>query len=248
MSYDYTLAGPIGHRACLGLLTLQTDETIEHDFRRLMPSDGVALYVSRVESGLVVTSDMLADMARTIPTAAGLFPAPISFDVVGYGCTSGTSVIGPAKIAELAKGACKTKEVTEPISALLAAAKHLGVSRMAFLSPYIEAVSGHLRDVLKAGGLDSVAFGSFDEAEDAKVARIDPSSIAAAAIDLGRAEEADCLFMSCTNLRTLDVIAEIEEALGKPVLSSNQVLAWDMARHAGLTLSHPGMGKLLSGE
>ena len=247
MSYSYTLADPIGTRATLGLVTLQTDETIEHDFRRLLPSEGVSLYVSRVPSGLEVTGDTLAEMAKTLPAAAGLFPRATAFDVVGYGCTSGTSVIGPARIASLVSGACQTREVTEPVSALLAAARHLGVGRMAFLSPYIEAVSGTLRGVLAEGGLSAAVFGSFDEAEEAKVARIAPASIAAAAIDLGAVAEADCVFLSCTNLRTLDVIAEIEEALGKPVLSSNQVLAWDMARRAGLSLSHAGMGRLLSG-
>jgi len=36
--------------------------------------------------------------------------------------------------------------------------------------------------------------------------------------------------MSCTNLRTLGVIDEVSQALGKPVLSSNQALAWHMAQ------------------
>ena len=46
---------------------------------------------------------------------------------------------------------------------------------------------------------------------------------------------ADCdgLFLSCTNLRTLDVIEEMEARLGMPVLSSNQVLAWHLFRLAG---------------
>lgn len=31
----YRLTGPIGSRATFGLIVLQVDETIEHDFRRL---------------------------------------------------------------------------------------------------------------------------------------------------------------------------------------------------------------------
>ena len=35
--YPYRLTGPIGTRT-LGLIVLQADETIEHDFRRHFPS------------------------------------------------------------------------------------------------------------------------------------------------------------------------------------------------------------------
>jgi maleate isomerase len=39
----YTLTGPIGSVASLGLIVLQADEVIEQDFRRLFPSDQVAV-------------------------------------------------------------------------------------------------------------------------------------------------------------------------------------------------------------
>jgi maleate isomerase len=232
-AYPYELTGPIGSRACLGLVVLQTDETIEHDFRRLLPIDHVSLYVSRVPSGLEVSGETLKSMEAHLPAAAGLFPRAVEFDAVGYGCTSGTSVIGPGKIADLVSGGCVTKAVTEPVSALLAAAGALGVARMAFLSPYVEEVSATLRGVLAKGGLETVVFGSFDEAEEAKVARIAPHSLIDAAVRLGSSEQSDFIFLSCTNLRTLDVIGEIEARTGKPVLSSNQVLAWHMAQLSG---------------
>jgi len=249
MSFAYTLTGPIGGRATLGLIALQADETIEHDFRRLLPVDDVALYVSRVPSGLEVTGDTLAAMSQDLPSAAALFPRSVAFDVVGYGCTSGTSVIGTGRVAALVHHGCKTRQVTEPLSALVAACGHLGVSKLAFLSPYIASVSSSLRDALADAGIECPKFGSFDEAEEARVARIDPQSIAAAAIELGGAQDAEAVFLSCTNLRTLDVLSQIEAELGKPVLSSNQVLAWDIARRAGIALNAgTDMGCLLAGR
>ncbi len=50
----------------------------------------------------------------------------------------------------------------------------------------------------------------------------------------------DALFLSCTNLRTLPVIAALEETIGLPVLASNTVLAWHMARLAGARAQGPG--------
>ena len=56
---------------------------------------------------------------------------------------------------------------------------------------------------------------------------------AAAAIEMGQRTDCDAVFLSCTNLRTLRVLHSVEAQIKKPVLSSNQVLAWQMAGQAG---------------
>jgi maleate isomerase len=229
----------------LGLVVLQSDETIENDLRRLLPSEAT-LHISRVPSGEEVTATTLSEMENHIEASAGLLPRPARFDAVGYGCTSGTSVIGVKKIAELVHGGANTRAVTEPVSALIAACRHLGVSRLAFLSPYVAEVSSRMRTVLAENGIETPVFGSFETAEEAVVARITMSSAARAAQDLAEDPAVEAVFVSCTNLRTLDVIPEIEQKTGKPVLSSNQVLAWHMCRLCGLEATANGVGKLFS--
>jgi maleate isomerase len=229
--FDYTL--DTTERPTLGLVVLQTDETIEQDFRRLIPTHA-QLYVSRVPSGLEVSRETLAAMEAEIPNAAALFPAGAHFDAVGYGCTSGTSVIGTARIGALVRSGIATAHVTEPVSALVAACAALGLRKIAFLSPYVEEVSAGLRDVLADMGVESTVFGSFNEAEEVKVARIAPDALITAATDLAKSADVDAVFLSCTNLRTLDVIDAVETRCGKPALSSNQVLAWHMAQLAGI--------------
>jgi len=236
MAFPYQLAGPIGSRARLGLVVLQADETIEHDFRRLLPIDGVSLLTTRVPSGLEVTGDTLAEMEGHLSQAAALFPRAAQFDVVAYACTSGTAVIGAENVARQVKGGCETAHVTNPVTALIAACRHLGITRLGLLSPYVEDVSESLRNVLAKAGIETPTFGSFDEAEEARVARIDDPSIIAAAVELAKGGGCEALFLSCTNLRTLDVIPQIEAATGLPVMSSNLVLAWHMAVLSGFEL------------
>lgn len=230
MPYPYRLTEPAG--PTLGLVVLQADEVIEGDLRRLLPP-GATLHVTRVPSAPEVTTGSLATMEAALPAAAALLPPAVGFDAVGYGCTSGTAVIGVERVASLVGGACRTAAVTEPVSALLAATSRLGIRRVAFLSPYVAEVSELLRGLLAAAGLDTPVFGSFDEAEEARVARIDPISIREAAIDIATSAEVDAVFLSCTNLRALDVLTEIERETGKPALSSNQVLAWHLCLLAG---------------
>jgi len=59
MAYSYDIVDRIGTKATLGLIVLHPDETIEHDFRRLLPLDDVSLYVSRIPSGPEVSGDSL---------------------------------------------------------------------------------------------------------------------------------------------------------------------------------------------
>ena len=247
MPLPQTPAPKIGHRATLGLIVLQSDETIEPEFRRMVDAPGTALYTTRIPSDAEVTAETLARMEADLPRAASLLPPSLDFDVIGYGCTSGATVIGPDKVAGLVRSARTTHAVTDPLTALTAAAQALGVTRLAFISPYVAEVSAALREALIARGLSIPRFASFEIAEEARVARISPASVADAAREIGAADEAEAVFLSCTNLRTLDVIGEVEAALGKPVLSSNLVLAWHMRRLAGIREPVAAMGRLMSG-
>jgi maleate isomerase len=55
----------------------------------------------------------------------------------------------------------------------------------------------------------------------------------------------DGLFISCTALRVSLVLRAPEDALGKPVVASNQALAWDCLRQAGYRDPVSGYGRLL---
>ena len=241
----YVLTGPIGKRASLGLVVLQVDETVEHDFRRMFGSEEIALYVTRIPSGADLTPESLSAMEAELPVAAGLLPASVDFDAIGYACTSGAMRIGPDRVGALVRQAARVRHVTQPLTATIEALTRLGAKEIGLVSPYIDAVSAPLRATLEAQGFVVRAFASFDEQVEARVARIDPASIQDAAMAVGRRNDVDAVFLSCTNLRTLDTIEVLEERLCKPVISSNQVLAWHMARLSGIERIVAGPGQLM---
>ena len=227
----------------IGLIVLQSDETLEQDIRRIFDWETL-IYVTRLPSALEVSQDSLQQMAETLPAAASLFPEGAKFSAIGYGCTSGTAQIGASHVASLVRQEVDAPSVTEPLSALLAACDHLGIEKLGLLSPYVASVSERLVFVLGQAGVSCPVFGSYDEAEETVVAHISPASTYQAALDLAAQGGIDALFLSCTNLRTLDVIAKLEAETGLPVLSSNQVLAWDLARKADVTLPANDFGQL----
>lgn len=234
--FTYTLQPALAQAATLGLIVLKADETIEVDFRRLLPPD-VALHVSRVESDAAVTPESLIKMKDRITGAAALLPDASAFDSVGYACTSGTTIIGIDTVAARINAGCATQATTNPVDALVAACARLHVGRLAILSPYVASVSDALRALLADCGIETPAIGSFNQADEASVARIDQASIINAATALCAPANVDALFISCTNLRALDAIKPIQQTTGLPVLSSNTVLAWHMLHQAGVSNS-----------
>ncbi|MEO0362467.1 MAG: Asp/Glu racemase, partial [Pseudomonadota bacterium] len=229
----------------LGLVVLQSDETIEQEFRRLIPAEA-ALSVSRAASGLEVGEESLRDAASHVAGAASLLPRSGPFDVAAFACTSAAAVVGRSEVDASLRAGVEAKATTDPVEALTAACRSLGLRRLAFLSPYAPAVSERLRSVLAADAIETPVFGSFDEPEEAKVARIDPASVLEAGAALASEGGVDAVFLSCTNLRTLDVVATLEARTGLPALSSNLVLAWRMLRLAGATGPLDGPGRLLA--
>lgn len=223
--FDYNLISRDEKKPAIGLIVLQSDETIEREFRMYFSPHDYDLYVSRVPSAETVSAENLAKMTGEITRAAKLFPRSIIFDVVAYGCTSGTSVIGVEKVDDLIRAGCNCAAVSNPASALIWACREGGIKRLGFLSPYVEEVSNVLRDLLRDEGIETQVFGSFEEPLETNVAHIDGPSLINAALQLSDPQKIDGLFLSCTNLRTIDVLEEIELQSGLPCLSSNFVLA-----------------------
>jgi maleate isomerase len=243
--FPYRLTGQIGARR-LGLIVLQVDETVEQDFRRLFASPDVALYVTRVSAGDELTPDTIAMMETRLPEAAALLPPAVGFDVIGYACTSASAQIGAENVARLVGSRAKTRAVTDPLTAALAAFRSLRVRRLGIVSPYIPSVAGPICRAFEDAGIEVRETLSFGEEVEARVARIDPASIRDAALQVGRREGVEGVFLSCTNLRTLDIIDGLEGELGLPVVSSNQGVAWHMARLSGLEPGPTLPGRLRS--
>ena len=228
MKFDFYLSSDENSPSPMGLVVLQVDETIEGEFREAFGTSKNQIFVTRIPSGLEVTAESLISMERHIKAAAKLLPQSREFSVIGYGCTSASAIIGSEKISELIKSGCHTRKVTNPLLAATEYAKHIKVSKLALLSPYIEEVNTPLRKAFGNNGLSTEVFGTFGEGKEEKVARISESSTIEAAITLGQNESVEAVFISCTNLRTFNCLGKIANEINKPVFSSNQSLAWHM--------------------
>lgn len=115
--------------------------------------------------------------------------------------------------------------------AAVEALRALGVTRVAIATPYNEALTQLLADYLTEAGFTVVANGYLDTEDGIARIKYDAVKRLASVVDH---PDTEAIFFSCTNLRTFDIIEELEQALQKPVLSANQVTMWAAMRQAGI--------------
>tara|TARA_Y100000766_G_scaffold238204_1_gene214713 strand:- start:122 stop:877 length:756 start_codon:yes stop_codon:yes gene_type:complete len=244
-SVSYDVEDESDRPPTLGLVVLQSEETLEDEFRHFLRDRRVVLHHTRIPSGEAVTRETLGAMEEYLGTAICMFPAGARFDVIGYACTSAASVIGEARISKLIAGVRPEAASTNPATAVKAALGALGVQRVSVLTPYNVAVTQDIVAMLEKDDFKVTGVTTFNEEVEAKVARITSQSILAAAVAAGNNEAAQAVFISCTNLRCAGIIAEAERRTGKPVLSSNLALLWHMLRIAGLETQGIAESRLL---
>ncbi|HZS82550.1 MAG TPA: aspartate/glutamate racemase family protein [Stellaceae bacterium] len=241
----FALDEGIAHRAAIGLVVLATDHTIEHEWRQMLRLDGVAFYESRIMNSATITPETLAEMERELTRSAAVIRPGEHLDVMAYGCTSGTMVIGEDKVFARLREARPGIACTSPITGALAGLKALGARRIALLTPYVDRINRMMRDYIEARGIAVPVMGSFNHDNDNEVARIAAPSLEAAILELGAEPSVDAVFVSCTSLRVAALIEHLEARLGKPVTSSNHAMAWHALRLAGYRDPVPGFGRLM---
>ena len=235
----------LGARARIGMLVLKTDQTIEFEARQVLAHvEGVSLHHARLYNDANITRETLLAMKPLIPEAAKLLPVDWGFKSIGYGCTSGTMVIGEAEVERLVRTVHPKTPVTNPMTGGLAGLTALGCKRIGVLTPYVKAVNDGVAAALNARGFDVTAFASYEEPDDNLVGKISVDEIVRASVGLAANADVDGVFVSCTSLRTIDAIPRIEAASGKPATSSNHGMIWHMLRQAGIDEPLGGLGRL----
>ena len=240
------LDGGVASRAAIGLIVLATDETVESEFRRLLPLDGIGLYCNRILVDAEVTPENLRAMGPRIAATTELITPGQPLDVVAFGCTSATMALGEETVFEEIRKARPGVACTTPATAAFAAFRALGARRIGVLTPYQASVNAIVRQHLEDGGVHVAAFGTFNKSLDPEAARISLDSVEDGIAALAAAAELDAVFVSCTSVRLSERLPEIEDRIGIAITSSNHALVWHCLRLAGIDDVIAGAGRLFT--
>ena len=234
----------IGPDGRIGMVALATDLCTESDLRTMLPH-GVELFTNRVANVNPTTEENLRAMAPDIGRAAAGIVPDVDLDVMIYGCTSGTVVIGEEEVFRRMREARGDYPCTTPITAAMAAIHTLGAHRVSILTPYLQSLNKEVARCFSDRGLDVLNIAGFNLASDADMTGVSLESIYRAGVEICR-DDAELLFISCTALRSAQVVERIEQIIGRPVITSNQALAWHALELIGRPYTVNGYGKLFS--
>ena len=222
-----------GFYARIGLLIPPPNAVMEVEFNRWVPTE-VAVHATRMyRSTSDVTVESLLEMARHVDEAARLLAMTLP-DVIMFGCTSGSLIMGVGwdrEIIQSIEGATGIRALTTS-TAVVAALNAVGARKVAVATPYIEEVNLRERRFLEGHGLQVLGICGMGIVKSEEIARVPPSQVHRFARGCDH-PDADALFVSCTNLRTMEVIDRLEDELGKPVVTSNQASLWMCLRVVG---------------
>ena len=233
-------------RARIGTVVPVSNTNLEPDLTWLRP-DGVSLHFVRaggydldaVPDGEQMRRFALASLQGVVGDLVAARP-----DIVLYGCTSATLAHGPAFDRDF----CRRIEVIAGVPAVTAAGAlvealaALGVTRVGFCSPYVESLNAEAVAFLAACGIECLtsAYVGKDLGNYGQGA-LTPRQVRDLALRADHAG-AEAIVMSCTDMRSVEALPELEARLGKPVVSSNQALMYAAMTRLGLWPANTGRG------
>jgi len=239
-----SLYRPYGWKAKIGLIVPSTNTINEPEFWRMAPP-GVAIHTSRVLLLGETTPESYRRMADGLDRACEEL-ATAEVDVIAYGCTSG-SIICPME--ELLAGMRERARcpAIATAGAVVAALRALDVRRVALGTPYVDFVNQAETRFLEQYGFEvtsmhGLGLGETQE-ERRGIGRVPPEALYQMCRTIDR-PGAQALFLSCTNVPSIDMIPTLEHEFGKPVVTSNIACFWACLRMLGIRTPVMGFGSL----
>ena len=227
----------------IGVITLSTDFTIEQDFRKICHGLPLDLFFNRIPFINPLTHENYLKMGNHIPEVSNQILPGQKIDVVAYGCTSGTIAIGEDHIERQVQKSKPNAKVTTPITAAIKAFKKLKLNNIAVLTPYPKDVNLTVFNYLISNKIQIDSFSSFNLSYDSEIAQVSLDSIMDGISNINL-EKVDGLFVSCTALKIMDILEDVEKKFNTTVISSNQAIIWDCLRLIEMDTNISGYGKL----
>ena len=233
------------HNPRIGLITLSSDFRIEKDFNDVIHGKNIDLFSNRIQSYNPLTNENLKKMAENITKVTKDILPDQKLDCVAYGCTSGTIASGYDSIFEKINIAKPNTKVTTPITSAIKAIKALKINKLSIFTPYTNEINQSLINYFKKENIEADELFYFDIESDLDIGKVDPDYLFEILTKINSSKDKS-LFVSCTALPVLSIIKDLENKLGKIILSSNQTLIWDTLKQIQYKNKIDGFGELFS--
>lgn len=235
-----------GWRARIGLMIPSTVTTMDQEFNRLVP-DGVSVHVTRLLhtssslEGLASLYDNIGRAAEELATA--------HVDIIVFGCTSGGLIKGKSyeeDIRNKIEKASGNIQAITVIGSVIDALNTLKIKKLIVVTPYIPEVFMAEEKFLENVGFKVLDIRGLGIEDSASISYEQPI----ASYKLSKSmfldnSEAEGIFISCTNFRTMEIIDKLEKDTKVPVVTGVQATLWKCLKKVNCNEPILGYGKLL---
>jgi len=233
---------PVPPRARVGFIIPSSNRMVEPQMARFAPQ-GVQPHFQRLR----MTNQHKRPLPELMPSILSAVEHLMDSkcDIIVFQCT-GTSMSGGVDmdrhvVREIASTA--KRPAISTASAVNAALAALNAKRLVFISETKQKGHDEKLKYMREAGYDIVADRAAAlEGTDA-YCTTPPRFWYDMALAL-KDDRAEAYFISCANIHSIDVIEDLEKALQRPVVTSNQAALWCALRTLGLPDLVPGVGSL----
>ena len=233
---------PVPPRARIGFIIPSSNRMVEPQMARFAPS-GVQSHFIRLR----MTNQHKRPLPELMPSILSAVDHLMDSkcDIVVFQCT-GTSMSGGVDmdryvVREIAAHA--KRPAISTASAVNAALAALDAKRLVFISETKQKGHDDKLKYMREAGYDIVT----DRAASLEGTDVYCTTPPRFWYDMALAlkdDRAQAYFISCANIHSIDVIEDLENALHRPVVTSNQAALWCALRTIGLPDVIPGLGSL----
>lgn len=221
----------------------------EDDYPRMARLLGDEITVELVHTSVGVDAhrtDALIDLGSTdrLRDGASVLKQR-KVDCAVWACTSGSFVFGwdgaRRQVQEIEDYLAAPASSTS--FAFVNALRALNLKRVAVAATYPQDVAEAFAGFLSEAGVETVSIGSQDIITATEVGTLQRERVVSF-VSSGDHPDAEAVLVPDTALHTIEWIEKLESAIGKPVLTANQVTMWEALKLANTLREQPALGHL----
>ena len=242
----------LGYRKVFGVIGPSTNTVVQPDFeamrvpgvtnhfRGIYVTDPDALTDEDFLAGTTAISNNTMDAVRSVITCKPDYLVMGMSAVTFYGGIAGGEAF-KTQVEEVSQGIPVSIGSASLVAALRA---YGGVKRVSFVSPYFPVANAEVTRYLNESGFEVVRDVALQCRCWTDIAKVPPERLSEVLAHLD-GPDVDALVQVGTNLSMMQLAAETEARLNKPVIAINTATYWHALRANGINDTVQGLGRLL---
>jgi maleate isomerase len=204
----------------IGLMIPSSNTVMEADFQRVF-GGRATIHTARMFLPDPVTADDELRMLDEFAAPAARDVGSVEPQVVVFGCTSAGALRGAESDARLRDELATAADapVIGVFDTIGLSLERLGCRRVAVVTPYVDELNDVIVKGMEAQGFD-VTIAGMGLADNIAIGRVEPAEILEFVV-ANTPDDAEAVAIPCTNFRSFEVREELQQRLGRPVVTAN---------------------------